>query len=62
MYWIKLKLILVEINIMLDRALEFLTGYLIEKSLSADKILVFLLIFTYFQVSQKVFLILSVAF
>jgi tellurite resistance protein TerC len=61
-YWIKLKLILVEINIMLDRALEFLTGYLIEKSLSADKILVFLLIFTYFQVSQKVFLILSVAF
>lgn len=58
MYRIKLKLILVEINIMLDRALEFLTGYLIEKSLSADKILVFLLIFTYFQVSQKVFLIL----
>jgi len=36
-----------------DSALEFLTGYLIEKSLSVDNIFVFLLIFTYFQVSQK---------
>jgi len=34
-------------------ALEFLTGYLIEKSLSIDNIFVFLLIFTYFDVPAK---------
>jgi tellurite resistance protein TerC len=33
-----------------ETALEFLTGYLIEKSLSIDNIFVFLLIFTYFRV------------
>jgi tellurite resistance protein TerC len=33
-----------------DRALEFLTGYLIEKALSVDNIFVFLLIFSYFAV------------
>jgi tellurite resistance protein TerC len=33
-----------------DTALEFLTGYLIEKSLSVDNIFVFLLIFSYFGV------------
>jgi tellurite resistance protein TerC len=33
-----------------ERALEFLTGYLIEKSLSIDNIFVILLIFEYFQV------------
>jgi tellurite resistance protein TerC len=32
------------------KALEFLTGYLIEKSLAVDNIFVFLMIFTYFQV------------
>ncbi len=32
------------------RALEFLTGYLIEKSLAVDNIFVFLLIFTFFAV------------
>jgi tellurite resistance protein TerC len=32
------------------RALEFLTGYLIEKSLAVDNIFVFLMIFTYFAV------------
>ncbi|MDD0809575.1 TerC family protein [Curvibacter sp. RS43] len=32
------------------RSLEFLTGYLIEKSLAVDNIFVFLLIFTYFAV------------
>ena len=31
-------------------ALEFLTGYLIEKSLSVDNIFVFLLLFSYFRV------------
>jgi len=33
-----------------ERALEFLTGYLIEKSLAVDNIFVFLMIFTYFSV------------
>ena len=33
-----------------QRALEFLTGYLIEKSLSVDNIFIFLLIFSYFRV------------
>ena len=32
------------------RAMEFLTGYLIEKSLAVDNIFVFLMIFTYFSV------------
>ena len=36
-----------------QRALEFLTGYLIEKSLSVDNIFVFVLIFTYFRVPAK---------
>ncbi|HEY8461290.1 MAG TPA: TerC family protein [Blastocatellia bacterium] len=34
-------------------ALEFLTGYLIEKSLSVDNIFVFLLVFTYFRVPLR---------
>jgi tellurite resistance protein TerC len=33
-----------------EKSLEFLTGYLIEKSLAVDNIFVFLLIFTYFAV------------
>jgi predicted tellurium resistance membrane protein TerC len=33
-----------------EKSLEFLTGYLIEKSLAVDNILVFLLIFSYFAV------------
>lgn len=33
-----------------EQALEFLTGYLIEKSLSVDNIFVFLMIFSYFRV------------
>lgn len=36
-----------------EPALEFLTGYLIEKSLSVDNIFVFLLIFTYFRVDSR---------
>jgi tellurite resistance protein TerC len=35
-----------------ETALEFLTGYLIERSLSIDNIFVFLLIFSYFGVSS----------
>jgi tellurite resistance protein TerC len=34
-------------------AIEFFTGYLIEKSLSVDNIFVFLLIFSYFQVDRR---------
>jgi tellurite resistance protein TerC len=36
-----------------EYALQFLTGYLIEKSLSVDNLFVFLLIFTYFKVPSK---------
>jgi tellurite resistance protein TerC len=36
-----------------ETALKFLTGYLIEKSLSMDNVFVFLLIFTYFQVPDE---------
>lgn len=36
-----------------EPALQFLTGYLVEKSLSADNIFVFLLIFRYFAVPYK---------
>jgi tellurite resistance protein TerC len=35
------------------RAMEFLTGYLIEKSLAVDNIFVFLMIFTYFAVPPE---------
>lgn len=35
------------------KALEFFTGYLIEKSLSVDNIFVFVLIFGYFQIPSK---------
>jgi tellurite resistance protein TerC len=34
-------------------ALDFLTGYLIEKALSVDNIFIFVLIFTYFQIPAK---------
>ncbi len=34
-------------------ALEFFTGYLVEKALSVDNIFVFLMVFTYFQVPSK---------
>ena len=36
-----------------QKALEFLTGYLIELSLSVDNLFVFLLIFSYFRVPSK---------
>src|SRR5262249_12203256 len=35
------------------KALEFLTGYLVEYSLSIDNILVFVLVFSYFNVSAR---------
>jgi tellurite resistance protein TerC len=36
-----------------DKALEFLTGYLIEKSLSVDNVFVFALLFSYFAVPSQ---------
>jgi tellurite resistance protein TerC len=36
-----------------EKSLEFLTGYLIEKSLAVDNIFVFLMIFTYFAVPSN---------
>lgn len=36
-----------------EKAIEFFTGYLIEKSLSVDNIFVIILIFSYFQVPQE---------
>ena len=36
-----------------ERALEFLTGYLIEKALSVDNLFVFLVLFQYFQVPAR---------
>jgi tellurite resistance protein TerC len=36
-----------------EKALEFLTGYLIEKALSVDNIFVFILIFSYFKVGAQ---------
>jgi tellurite resistance protein TerC len=36
-----------------QQALEFFTGYLVEKALSVDNIFVFIMIFTYFQVPPK---------
>jgi tellurite resistance protein TerC len=52
-FWIALSL-LFNLGVYFERgsetALEFLTGYLLEKSLSVDNIFVFLMIFTYFRV------------
>ncbi|KTD41797.1 TerC family protein [Legionella parisiensis] len=36
-----------------EKALEFLTGYLIEKSLSIDNVFVILMIFSYFSIPEK---------
>lgn len=56
LFWITLSMIF-NLGIYFYRgtevALEFFTGYIIEKSLSVDNIFVFLMIFTYFRVSPK---------
>lgn len=36
-----------------EKAIEFLTGYIIEKSLSIDNLFVFIMLFTYFNVEAK---------
>lgn len=56
MIWITLALLFnlfVLIEFGKTRALEFLTGYVIEYSLSVDNIFVFILIFTYFAVPSR---------
>lgn len=56
LFWIALSLLF---NLVLyfwlghEVALQFLTGYLIEKSLSVDNLFVFLLLFSYFKVPAK---------
>lgn len=53
--WIGLGLafaVLVWVNMGPVKALEYLTGFVIEKSLSVDNLFVFLIIFSYFQVPR----------
>ncbi len=56
MFWVSLALLF---NIGVyhfmgsEKALQFLTGYLIEESLSIDNVFVFMLIFSYFKVPPK---------
>lgn len=55
-FWIGLALIFnVALYFLMGerKALEFLTGYLIEKSLSVDNIFVFIMLFSYFRVEPK---------
>jgi tellurite resistance protein TerC len=55
-FWISLSLLFnVLIYVLYDRerALNFLTGYLIEEALSVDNLFVFLVIFKYFRVSGE---------
>ncbi len=54
--WISLALIFnygIYVFLGKEKALEFLTGYLIEKSLSVDNLFVFIMLFTYFNVQPK---------
>jgi len=55
-FWISLALLFnlgIYFFMGLNYALEFLTGYLIEKALSMDNIFVFILIFTYFGIEPR---------
>jgi len=54
--WISLALIFnygIYIYLGKEKALEFLTGYLIEKSLSVDNLFVFIMLFSFFNVEPK---------
>lgn len=56
LFWIVLSLLFnvgIYFYMGVDYALEFLTGYLIEKALSVDNIFVFIIIFTYFGVPPR---------
>jgi len=54
--WISLALIFnygIYVFMGKTKAIEFLTGYVIEKSLSIDNLFVFIMLFTYFNVNSK---------
>lgn len=54
--WISLALIfnyIIYLYLGKTKALEFLTGYLIEKSLSVDNLFVFIMVFSFFNVEAK---------
>ena len=56
LFWVGLALlfaVVVNYWMSLESSLQFLTGYLIEKSLSVDNIFVFALIFSYFRVPPQ---------
>ena len=50
LFWWAVKDATGSVDVANTKSLEFLTGYLIEKSLAVDNIFVFLMIFTYFAV------------
>lgn len=50
LFWLAVKETTGSSELANEKSLEFLTGYLIEKSLAVDNIFVFLMIFTYFAV------------
>ena len=53
LFWWAVKDSTGSVEIANTKSLEFLTGYLIEKSLAVDNIFVFLMIFTYFAVPSQ---------
>jgi tellurite resistance protein TerC len=53
LFWWAVKDATGSVEIANTKSLEFLTGYLIEKSLAVDNIFVFLLVFTYFAVPTQ---------
>ena len=53
LFWWAIKDSTGNVELANTRALEFLTGYLIEKSLAVDNIFVFLMIFTFFSVPAE---------
>lgn len=53
LFWWAIRDTTGSVDIANTKSLEFLTGYLIEKSLAVDNIFVFLLIFTYFAVPPQ---------
>ncbi|MEI7785536.1 MAG: TerC family protein [Betaproteobacteria bacterium] len=50
LFWWAVRQTTGDLALATEKSLEFLTGYLIEKSLAVDNIFVFLMIFTYFSV------------
>lgn len=53
LFWLAIKDTTGSTEIANTKSLEFLTGYLIEKSLAVDNVFIFLMIFTYFAVPPQ---------